>query len=115
MSDEEKRSKLEWLINLWRGAKDIKSRLAVLLNPENPQTTARLSKAQVMFVTYAKASHKFYPEFEPLEIYANELCLTTISEGGKGREEAIRFTGALETSKVLQKMGIMKPEEKEKS
>ena len=102
--------RMEKLIAIARGRVDMKSRLMLLLDPDKIQTSTRLSRSQVQFVALSYSAAEQWPFFEPLKDFAEHLCLTNISLEGKGREESIRFAGALAESKLLQKMGLIKGE-----
>lgn len=97
-----------------RGKLDIKQRLAILLNPDNPQTTGRITPMQVEYVRDFYLLEKIYPhEFGYMKQDAIELLLSSISKHGLGREEAIRYEGAIGETKLLQKLGFV-TERKEK-
>ena len=103
-------NRIEKVIAIARGRVDMKSRLMLLLDPDKVETSTRLTRSQVQFVSMAYSAAEQWPFFEPLADYATHLCLTNISLEGKGREESIRFAGALAESKLLQKMGLIKGE-----
>jgi len=103
-------NRLEKIIAIARGRVDMKSRLMLLLDPDKVETSTRLTRSQVQFVALSYSAVEQWPFFEPLAAYATHLCLTNISLEGKGREESIRFAGALAESKLLQKMGLIKGE-----
>lgn len=105
--------RVEQFISVARGRIDVKSRLMLLLNPDKPQTSTTLTKSQVQFVTICHFVAREFPVFKPLKEYADELCLTSISLEGKGIESAIRFTGALAESKLLQRLGVLQKEAKD--
>ena len=85
-----------------------------MTNPENIQTGSRLSSGQVEYITDAFYINQMWPEFEPLKIHAEELAETMISHQGLGREEIIRYMGAISEAKLLEKLGIVKSEQKTK-
>jgi hypothetical protein len=89
------------LLDIFRGKVEIGNRLRPLLNPENLQTTTRLSDSEVDFVSDAHWLANQWKVFEPLRDLAQEICETNISEAGKGRQEAINFIGALTEGKLL--------------
>ena len=89
------------LLDIFRGKVEIGNRLRPLLNPENLQTTTRLSNSEVDFVADAHWLANQWKVFEPLRDLAQEICETNISEAGKGRQEAINFIGALTEGKLL--------------
>lgn len=104
---------LEKLFGLIRGKVDIKSRLMLLANPDNIKTSTILTPSQVEFVALAHYVSDEFPIFEPLKSYAVEFAETNISKHGTGREQQIRFVGALQESKMLQKMGLITEKSKE--
>ena len=93
------------LLDIFRGKVEINNRLRPLLNPENLQTTTRLSDSEVDFVADAHWLANQWKVFEPLRDLAQEICETNISEAGKGRQEAISFMSALTEGKLLK--GLM--------
>lgn len=103
-------NRLEKIIAIARGRVDMKSRLMLLLDPDKVETSTRLTRSQVQFVALSYSAVEQWEFFKPLADYATHLCLTNISLEGKGREESIRFAGALAESKLLQKMGLIKGE-----
>jgi len=104
----------EWFINVARGRRDIKSRVAVLANPENWKSMSNLTPSQAEFVQDAFWLHKTDSVYEPLKNYAEEMMQVSPSKGGLGREQTIRLMGALSESKFLSKLGInVKGEDKE--
>ena len=100
ISDEEL-NVVRKLLDIFRGKVEIGNRLRPLLNPENLQTTTRLSDSEVDFVSDAHWLANQWKVFEPLRDLAQEICETNISEAGKGRQEAINFIGALTEGKLL--------------
>ncbi len=103
---EEDLNLIRKLLDVFRGKTEIGNRLKPLLNPENLQTTSRLSEVEVDFVTDCNWLANQWKVFEPLRDLANELCETVISEGGKGRQEAISFIGALTEGKLLKSLMV---------
>ncbi len=112
MSSEEKNrlfqeniSKFKQFLDVVRGKIDVRSRLDAILNPTRMETSSRLSEDQVDFVSTAKWFSKTWPElYKPLEDFADELMPATISIKGLGREEAIKFVGAIEQSSLYKAM-----------
>lgn len=102
--------RIEKILAIARGRVDMKSRLMLLLDPDKIETSTRLTRSQVQFVALSYSAAEQWPFFEPLKNVAMHLCLGNISLDGKGREESIRFAGALAESKLLQKMGLIKGE-----
>ncbi len=126
--EEEKRKvplrQMEWEANMQRfkgfldvvkGKVDIRSRLDAILNPDNPQTSSRLSESEIDFVMDAYWLAKTFPVFKPLKDLADELLLTKISQQGLGRQEAIQFMSAMETSKMIETILGVPEKEKPKS
>lgn len=104
---------IDKLLSIIRGRVDVKSRLMLLLNPENLQTSTRLSKNQVDFVSFAYWIASQWNIFNPLKAYATEFMLSNISLDGLGRKEAIEFVQALEQLKIAAKSGLEIKEGKE--
>jgi hypothetical protein len=102
---EDKMQRFRAFLDIVKGKVEIGSRLKPLLNPENLQTTTRLDSGEVDFVSDAHWLANQWKVFEPLRDLAHEISETKISEGGKGREEAISFMGALTEGKLLK--GLM--------
>jgi len=112
---KEAMEKLERFINLVRGRKDVKGRVAVLANPEKLESMSILTRGQAEFVQDAEWLAEEEKCYKPMENYANKMMLVSPSVGGEGREQAIRFVGALSETKLLSKLGInVRGEEKEK-
>ena len=107
--------RFERFINLIRGRKDIKSRVAVLANPDNWKSMSNLTPSQAEFVQDAFWLAKQEDCYKPLEDYAQEQMEVSPSKGGLGREQSIRLMGALSESKLASKLGLtIKGDEKEK-
>jgi hypothetical protein len=102
---EDKMQRFKTFLDIVKGKVEIGSRLKPLLNPENLQTTTRLANEEVDFVSDAHWLANQWKVFEPLRDLAHEISETKISEGGKGRQEAISFMGALTEGKLLK--GLM--------
>lgn len=107
------------LVEAYTGKKDVKSRISVLANPENPKSMSILTSNQCEFVAtafFASSNETWGEMFKPLEQYASEVMAVSPSKKGEGREQSIRFIGALSESKVLGKLGLtmQKGEVKEK-
>lgn len=103
---EDELNLLRKLFDIFRGKVEIGNRLRPLLNPENLQTTTRLNESEVDFVADAHWLADQWKVFEPLRDLANEICETKISEGGKGRQEAINFVSALTEGKLLKSLTL---------
>jgi len=95
---------LKQIIDTFEGREKISSRLKPILDPENLQTSSRLSGSQVSFVIDSFWLADLWSEFRPLKNYAEEVCRTVISKEGEGRKEAIGFVGAIESSKLFEKL-----------
>ena len=107
--------RFEKFLNVVRGKKDIKSRVAVLANPDNWKSMSNLTVGQTEFVQDAFWLAKEEECYEPLEHYAQEMMEVSPSKAGLGREQSIRLMGALSESKLASKLGLtLKGEEKEK-
>ncbi len=92
-----------------KGRREVKDRVAVLANPDNPKSMSILSRGQCEFVSTAFFANK--PEewgntFEGLQALAGEVMEVSPSEKGEGREQSIRFMGALSESAFIRKMGF---------
>lgn len=96
--------RFKMFLDVVKGKATIQGRLKPLLDPVNLQTTSRLNTSEVDFVTDAHWLASQWDEFKPLKTFAVELCETVISEGGKGRQEAISFMGATLESKLLKSL-----------
>lgn len=118
LADVEWRTRLEKFkefLNVVQGKVDIKRRLDALLNPDKLQTSTRLTGEEIDFVVDAYWLARTYPElFSPLRDFADELMATKISEQGLGRQEAIQFVGAIETTKLFKSVFGMEPEAKKR-
>lgn len=108
---QENLKRFEDFLNVVRGKVDVKSRLMLLLNPDNIKTSTRLSRSEIDFVALSYFVAEEFPEFEGLKSFAKQFCECAISKEGLGREEAIRFTSAISESKLLKSLGIFKSEE----
>lgn len=111
---EEFTYRIEKLYSIARGRPDIKSKLQIMSDPENILTSSRLNKSQIRSVAIGFSSAEQWPFMKPLKDYLKTLATTVVSDGGKGRDEQIRFAGAIAESKLLQNMGFVKSQEMEK-
>jgi hypothetical protein len=113
---EDSMSKFEKFLNIIRGKSDVKSRIRLLLDPDKVETSTYLTKAEVDFVSTALYVAQEFPMFETLADYAIEYSLVKISEQGHGVESVIRFTSAINESKLLSKfsLGLTRGEEQVK-
>ncbi len=106
-------NRFEKFLNLVRGRKDVKSQAEVLANPENKKSMSILSPSQVEFCQDSYWLAKDEECFEPMRDYADEMMEFSPSKMGQGREQTIRFVGALSESKLLKQLGVhIKGEEK---
>lgn len=100
-----------------KGRKDIKTRVDVLANPDNPKSMSVLTSGQANFVStaYFSARNPTWGEcFKPMEFHAEEIMDVSPSKGGLGREQSIRFVAAWSEAKLLSKLGLsVGKEEKE--
>jgi len=108
-------SEFERFLNIVRGKVDVKSRLMLLLNPDNLKTSTRLTRSEADFIALSFFVADEFPEFKPLASYASEFMAAAISIGGLGREEAIRFTSAISESKLFKSVILGKTEETQKA
>lgn len=106
----------EWFYNLIKGRKDVKSRVAVIANPENPQSMSILTKSQAEFVQNSFWLAEEWPDiYGPMKDYAIQLLKTAPSIGGKRVEQVIGFMGAIGGAEVLKKLRTLEMKgEKEK-
>jgi hypothetical protein len=103
--DENNLNKFKRFLEIIRGKVDVRNRLDAILNPTKMETSSRLSEDQIDFVVSANWFAKMWPDlYTPLKDYAEELMPATISLNGKGREEAIKFVGAIEQSNLYRAM-----------
>ena len=113
---KQKLAKFKEFLNVVQGKVDIRRRLDAILNPENIQTSTRLSHAEIDFVVDAYWLANTYPTlFMPLKDFANELMYTKISDQGLGRQEAIQFISAQESGKLLKEIFFMGEKAPEKA
>ena len=108
-------SKFEKFLNIVRGKVDVKSRLMLLLNPDNLKTSTRLTRTETDFVALSFFVADEFPEFTPLAKYATEFMAAAISIQGLGREEAIRFTSAISESKLFKSVILGRSDEAQKA
>ncbi len=94
------------------GKKPLRTKVAILANPENPQSMSILTRAQARFVAmayYVNGVEEWGGLFQGLEDYAHQVLVTSPSIAGLGREQVIRLVGALSESKLLQQLGVTVP------
>lgn len=111
-SKEDFLEKLREIVDTVKGRKEIKTRVAVLANPDNLKTMSILKRNQVDFVVDAYWLAKEFPFFKPMRDYADEILETNCSIEGKRSEQVISFVQAF----ILNKLGEirLKGEQKEK-
>lgn len=91
------------------GKKDIKSKVDVLASPDNKKSMSVLTRQQANFVSLSYFLVK--PEewgglFDGLNLLADEIMEVSPSVQGIGREQVIRFVGAISESKMLKSLGL---------
>jgi len=91
------------------GAKDIKSRLDYLMKPEFLSTSSRLSETQVQAIAEMDWLGQNFPSLKPLQDLGNSIAKWAISQGGKGRDDAISLIMASEHRELLGSLGITIP------
>jgi len=100
---------LKILFEALTGRKDIKSRVDVLANPQNPKSMSILSPQKVEFCTIAffmNGVKEWGGIFEGLEKFATEIMAFSPSNAGKGREQVISFVGALQEGKMFKGLNL---------
>jgi len=101
--------KFEWFYNLLKGRKDVKTRVAVLATPDNWKSMSNLTHGQAEFVAdahFLNSVDEWGGLFEGLQHLAEQIMEVSPSVAGLGREQTIRFMGALSESKILSKLGV---------
>jgi len=99
----------EAILHKIEGARDFKTRLDYLMKPEFLETSARLSETQVQAISEMAWLGKTFPTLKPLADLGRSLALWSISQGGKGREDAISLIMASEHKELLGALGITVP------
>lgn len=99
------------------GKKPLTSKVAILANPDNPLSMSILTKGQAKFVQLAYFMNSV-PEWgghwKGLKNYADKILAVSPSVEGVGREQVIQLVGAMQESKLLERMGItVRQKEKE--
>ena len=109
-------ARLKALLDVFEGREPVGNRLKPILNPDKIQTSTILTQNQVHFVADSYWLKSMFPEFSPLQAYAEEFANTQLSHEGKGVENAIRFTGAIAEGKLVKSLvlGGKKEEEPKK-
>jgi len=94
---------LKKILDVVRGKEDYKKKIEILSNPSIPRTSTRLTKKQILFVTASYWGYKVYPELKAMKDLAEGLCLTQISEKGKGIQETIQLQKAMTHGETVTK------------
>jgi len=94
------------IVSKIEGVKDIKRRLDYLMNPDNIQTSSRLTEEQVQAVNECIWLADHFPQFEGLKQLALGLAWWRISLDGKGREEELRAMIGVEEGTAIEGLGI---------
>jgi len=92
-----------------RGKKPLRSKVAILAKPDDPQSMSVLTRGEARFVSmayYANSVNEWGGIFQGLQDRADAIMHVSPSITGLGREQVIRFVGALTESKLFQKLGI---------
>lgn len=111
----EELEKFKEFFNIVKGVKDVKSRVQVLADPDNLNTMSILKEGQARALANSEflSSCSWGAMFDPLKSFNESIREPSIAVGGKGREQAIQFMGALSESKLLSKLGLtMKGDDK---
>lgn len=103
---EKSLDKIRQILDLVEGRTDIKKRIEVLLRPEQPKTSSKITLPQVSYCqdAYWLGNEKIYPEFEALKIDADELLETMLSHDGFGVKSTIDLQKALTHGEVKETM-----------
>lgn len=107
MEYKDRLERFKQFIDTVRGHKDVKSRVAVLANPDNLTTMSILSKEEAHFLSvshFLTNSPHWGLMFEPMLEFAQSRLEPNISVGGKGRDQTIQFVAAISEAKALQKI-----------
>jgi len=91
------------------GKKDIKSKVDVLASPENLKSMSVLSEPQTRFVAishFLAGVMEWGGLFNGLRDYSDEIMKVSPSKVGLGREQVIRFMGAVEESKLIKGLNL---------
>ena len=107
----------EWLEAL-TGKKDLKSKVDVLASPDNLKSMSVLSDHAYRFVVIANyvseveewgektETGELLGMFDGLRDYARQIMKASPSKAGLGREQVIRFMGAVEESKLVKGLNL---------
>ena len=100
-----------------RGKKPLRSKVAILANPDDPQSMSILTKGEARFVSmayYANSVDEWGGIFQGLQDRANAIMRVSPSISGEGREQVIRFVGALTESKLFKELNIAAQKQEQK-
>jgi len=116
LTEEQERDILEFerYFSVIRGKVELKKNLMIILDPDKPQTTSFLTKAQAHFVSISYFMAEKFSAFKGLKDYAEQVCLSSHAIEGKGIDASIKLSGAIAESKLLQRLGISVGKEKQK-
>jgi hypothetical protein len=94
------------------GKGDIRDRINLLLNPQNPQTASKLTISQVDYLRNSIWIANQYPEFEPLKEDSLELAKSMISHEGWGVDKTIQLEESI-NKQLIERSTIEKLKEAE--
>ena len=95
-------SRLKELVEIIKNRPDIKKRISLILNPDNPQSSTKLTNDQVNFIALAHYLGKAKESiFYPLHEFAVEFEKSSLSLNGFGIESAIALEQAINEQKLL--------------
>jgi hypothetical protein len=105
-------------IEAFTGKKDIKSKVDVLASPDNKKSMSVLTRQQTNFVSlsyFLVTPTEWGGLFDGMKILSDEMMEVSPSVQGVGREQVIRFVGAISESKMLKSLGLTVSKEEEKA
>lgn len=100
-----------------RGKKPLRSKVAILANPDDPQSMSILTRGEARFVSmayYANSVDEWGNIFQGLQDRADTIMRVSPSLNGLGREQVIRFVGALTESKLFKELAITAQKQEQK-
>lgn len=103
---KEKLGYVKEVLDIIRDKVPNREKFGFLFEPANVKTASRLNVSQVNFMADAHLAESFYAEFEPLRKLAEDLGESTVSEGGKGRQEAIAYEQATQQVTGATQLGV---------
>lgn len=89
-------------LSIIKGQTDLRSRIAILLQPAHPETSSNLSLGQTEYVRDALWIADVYPEFAPMRKDAIQMALANLSKDGWAVSKTIDLQRSL-TEKTLEK------------